>query len=327
MKEIELLRKRTVAEMPPSGYNPLVWEEPDSVLEPERVIIDPKDPNYAQQQAKLAKQKKDQEKQQQRGGSAETKEAPIGQTNVGVTTSALVSSFRKFAELPISTRTLRGLTDANYSHLTKIQRGALPHALGGRDILGSARTGSGKTLAFLIPCLEKLFLLEWDPKKDGLGVIILSPTRELAIQIFDVLRIIGKHHNYSAGLVIGGKDVKTEMQLIGGMNILVATLGRLQQHMEQSYDLDTTNVRMLVLDEADRILEMGFADALDAILANLPPAPQRQTLLFSATQTKEVRALAKLSLHEPELQFTIWSPTRPLEDCPSTTWSSMLGLS
>src|SRR5688572_6621963 len=102
-----------------------------------------------------------------------------------------------------------------------------------RDILGAAKTGSGKTLAFLIPVLDKLYRLRWDIE-DGLGALIISPTRELALQIFEVLRSIGKFHTFSAGLIIGGKNFIEEQYRIVRMNILVATPGRLLQHMEQT---------------------------------------------------------------------------------------------
>ena len=181
--------------------------------------------------------------------------------------------------------------------MTDIQSKSIPISLKGKDVLGAARTGSGKTLAFLIPILERLYRAKWGPN-DGLGALIISPTRELAIQIFDVLRKMGCFHTYSAGLVIGGKDLKQEQDRLSRMNILVATPGRLLQHMDQTIGFDASNVQLLVLDEADRILDMGFANTLNAIVENL--TKDRQTLLFSATQTKKVKDLARLSLKEPE---------------------------
>ena len=308
IREIIALRRRIETEAPPAGSNPLAFESKRGgsgdvdADEPERVIVDPKDPNYAKQQRKLeAARKADKQKQQpqhRNGGAAGP--GPAAAAGAGGKTYALMASLNKFADLPISSRTKRALEEAGFTHLTKIQRGAIPHALAGRDVLGAARTGSGKTLAFLIPAIEKLYMGEWDPRTSGLGAVIISPTRELAVQIFDVLRVVGKHHEYSAGLVIGGKDFKEEQKLIGAMNILVGTPGRLLQHSEQTYTLDLSRVGLLVLDEADRILDMGFRDALDALIQAMPAAPERQTLLFSATQTKEVRALARLSLSEPE---------------------------
>lgn len=181
--------------------------------------------------------------------------------------------------------------------MTDIQSKSLPLSLRSRDLLGAARTGSGKTLAFLIPVLERLFRAKWGPN-DGLGALIISPTRELAIQIFEVLRKMGSAHTYSAGLVIGGKDLKQEKDRLARMNILVATPGRLLQHMDQTIGFDCSTLQVLVLDEADRILDMGFSNTLNAIVENLPK--DRQTLLFSATQTKRVKDLARLSLKDPE---------------------------
>ena len=181
--------------------------------------------------------------------------------------------------------------------MTEIQKDSLQFSLRGRDILGAAKTGSGKTLAFLVAVLECLYRKRWT-KMDGLGAVILTPTRELALQIFEVLRKIGKKHSLSAGLIIGGKDLRLEQERIGGMNILICTPGRLLQHLDQTSDFSTDNLQMLVLDEADRILDMGFAKTVNAILESLPK--ERQTLLFSATQTSSVKDLARLSLKNPE---------------------------
>lgn len=207
------------------------------------------------------------------------------------------SGVSKFDELPISGRTLEGLNAGHFVKMTEIQRAALPLALAGKDLLGAAKTGSGKTLAFLVPVLERLYLAGWT-QQDGLGALILSPTRELAVQTFEVLKKIGGKHTLSAGLIIGGKDLKAEQEVIGKMNILVATPGRLLQHMDQSESFDWSSLQMLVLDEADRILDLGFARCVDAIVKQLPKA--RQTLLFSATtQSADVQALARLSLKDP----------------------------
>ncbi|EPS36061.1 hypothetical protein H072_10519 [Dactylellina haptotyla CBS 200.50] len=207
------------------------------------------------------------------------------------------STLSQFSDLPLSRATAAGLDKSHFKVPTDIQRKAIPLALKGRDILGAAKTGSGKTLAFLIPVLEVLYRHKWTPE-DGLGALIISPTRELAIQIFEVLRKIGQRHSFSAGLVIGGKNLQDERERLGRMNILVCTPGRMKQHLEQNPDLDTYNLQILVLDEADRILDMGFKDAIDAIVQGIPK--DRQTLLFSATQTKNVNDLARLSLKDPE---------------------------
>jgi len=182
--------------------------------------------------------------------------------------------------------------------MTEIQRAAIPHALCGRDVLGEAKTGSGKTLAFVIPVLELLYRRRWG-RTDGLGALLLSPTRELAAQIFDVLSKVGKYHTLSYGCLIGGKDVKNEQERLSLLSVIVATPGRLLQHLEQTPLFDTQHLQMLVLDEADRVMDMGFRDTMERILEYLPS--DRQTLLFSATLHHAVKDLAKTmmkSAHE-----------------------------
>ncbi|KAM6921197.1 putative ATP-dependent RNA helicase DDX10 [Xenentodon cancila] len=219
--------------------------------------------------------------------------------------SALVSRYAciepeqvvKFSDFPLSKKTLLGLQEAQLRQPTEVQRRTIGPALRGKDVLGAAKTGSGKTLAFLIPVLECLYRQQWT-SMDGLGALIISPTRELAYQTFEVLRKVGKNHEFSAGLIIGGKDLGTESERISRTNIIICTPGRLLQHMDETATFHASSLHMLVLDEADRILDMGFADTLNAIVENLPRS--RQTLLFSATQTKSVKDLARLSLKDPE---------------------------
>ena len=207
------------------------------------------------------------------------------------------NEYKTFADLPLSHTTASGLEASHFKTLTDVQQKAIPFALKGSDILGAAKTGSGKTLAFLIPVLENLYRKKWT-ELDGLGALILSPTRELAIQIFEVLRKIGRYHTFSAGLVIGGKSLQEERERLGRLNILVCTPGRMLQHMDQTAAFEIDNLQMLILDEADRIMDMGFQRTVDAIVEHLPK--ERQTLLFSATQTKKVSDLARLSLRDPE---------------------------
>lgn len=218
----------------------------------------------------------------------------------------------KFSDFPISKKTLLGLQEAQYRQPTEIQRQTIGLALQGKDVLGAAKTGSGKTLAFLIPVLECLYRQQWS-SMDGLGALIISPTRELAYQTFEVLRKVGKNHDFSAGLIIGGKDLKTESVRIHHTNIVICTPGRLLQHMDETATFHASNLHMLVLDEADRILDMGFADTLNAIVENLPKT--RQTLLFSATQTKSVKDLARLSLKDPEY---VWVHEKAKFSTPAT---------
>ncbi|XP_059664803.1 DEAD-box ATP-dependent RNA helicase 32 [Cornus florida] len=223
-------------------------------------------------------------------------DAPVGRMDENSFSS--YAGCKKFSQLPISQKTKDGLRQSKYIKMTEIQRASLPHALCGRDILGAAKTGSGKTLAFIIPVLEKLYRVRWGPE-DGVGSIIISPTRELAGQLFEVLKSVGKHHGFSAGLLIGGrKDVDAEKEHVNELNILVCTPGRLLQHMDETPNFDCSQLQVLVLDEADRILDVGFKSALNAIVSQLPK--RRQTLLFSATQTNLVQDLARLSLKDPE---------------------------
>ncbi|XP_024622175.1 probable ATP-dependent RNA helicase DDX10 [Neophocaena asiaeorientalis asiaeorientalis] len=223
-----------------------------------------------------------------------------------------VNEITRFSDFPLSKKTLKGLQEAQYRLVTEIQKQTIGLALRGKDVLGAAKTGSGKTLAFLVPVLEGLYRLQWT-SADGLGALIISPTRELAYQTFEVLRKVGKNHDFSAGLIIGGKDLKHEAERINNINILVCTPGRLLQHMDETICFHATNLQMLVLDEADRILDMGFADTMNAIIENLPK--KRQTLLFSATQTKSVKDLARLSLKNPEY---VWVHEKAKYSTPAT---------
>ncbi|XP_074938571.1 putative ATP-dependent RNA helicase DDX10 [Phalacrocorax aristotelis] len=222
------------------------------------------------------------------------------------------SEIQRFSDFPLSKKTLKGLQEAQYRVVTEIQRQTIGLALQGKDVLGAAKTGSGKTLAFIVPALELLYRHQWT-SADGLGVLIISPTRELAYQTFKVLRKVGRNHEFSAGLVIGGKDLKEESERIHHINMLICTPGRLLQHMDETSYFYASDLQMLILDEADRILDMGFADTMNAIIENLPK--KRQTLLFSATQTKSVKDLARLSLKDPEY---VWVHEKAKFSTPAT---------
>ncbi|NWU89651.1 DDX10 helicase, partial [Upupa epops] len=222
------------------------------------------------------------------------------------------SEIQRFSDFPLSKKTLKGLQEAQYRQVTEIQRQTIGLALQGKDVLGAAKTGSGKTLAFIVPALELLYRHQWT-SADGLGVLIISPTRELAYQTFKVLRKVGRNHEFSAGLIIGGKDLKEETERIHHINMLICTPGRLLQHMDETSYFYASDLQMLILDEADRILDMGFADTMNAIIENLPKT--RQTLLFSATQTKSVKDLARLSLKDPEY---VWVHEKAKFSTPAT---------
>lgn len=204
--------------------------------------------------------------------------------------------FRQFHELPISQRTLLGLERGHYQKMTPIQQDSLHLALVGYDVLGAAKTGSGKTLCFVIPVLEQLFLQHWSPDM-GVGAILLTPTRELALQIFKVIQLVGYKHVVSAALLTGGRDVNEEKKRLHAISIIIGTPGRILHHLQDTADLVLDNLQILCMDEADRLLDMGFRDSIMSILKYLPS--DRQTLLYSATQTTEIEMLAHMALKNP----------------------------
>uniref|UniRef100_A0A4W3HKG5 ATP-dependent RNA helicase n=1 Tax=Callorhinchus milii TaxID=7868 RepID=A0A4W3HKG5_CALMI len=218
---------------------------------------------------------------------------PLGQTGAFEDTS-----FSSLTAL-VSEHTLRAIAEMGFTHMTEIQHKSIRPLLEGRDILAAAKTGSGKTLAFLIPAIELIYKLKFMPR-NGTGVLILSPTRELAMQSYGVLKELMTHHVHTYGLVMGGSNRTAEAQkLANGMNILVATPGRLLDHMQNTPGFMFKNLQCLIIDEADRILEVGFEEEMKQIIRILPK--RRQTLLFSATQTRKVEDLAKISLKREPL--------------------------
>lgn len=163
-----------------------------------------------------------------------------------------------------------------------------------RNLVGAAKTGSGKTLAFLIPAIELVVQLKFAPR-NGTGVIIISPTRELAMQIFGVLKDLMKYHSQTYGLIMGGTNRKVEAdKLATGINILVATPGRLLDHLQNTKYFVFKNLQCLVIDEADRILEVGFEEEMKEIIKILPKT--RQTMLFSATLSQKTEDLISVAI-------------------------------
>ncbi|XP_057957370.1 DEAD-box ATP-dependent RNA helicase 51 [Malania oleifera] len=204
-----------------------------------------------------------------------------------------IMSTELFSSLPISELTMNAIKDLGFHNMTQIQARAIPPLLEGKDVLGAARTGSGKTLAFLVPAVELLYHTSFTPR-NGTGVVVICPTRELAIQIHAVAKELLKYHSQTLGLVIGGSARRGEAErLVKGVNLLVATPGRLLDHLRNTKGFLYKNLKCLIIDEADRILEANFEEEMRQIVGLLPKG--RQTTLFSATQTKEVTDLARLS--------------------------------
>jgi len=208
-----------------------------------------------------------------------------------------------FTDLNLSERTMKAIEEMGFTKMTEIQRRGIPPLLAGKDVLGAAKTGSGKTLAFLIPAVEMLHSLKFKPR-NGTGVIVVSPTRELALQIFGVARELMKHHSQTYGIVIGGANRRAEAEKLSkGVNLIIATPGRLLDHL-QNTPFVFKNLRSLIIDEADRILEIGFEDEMRQIIKILPK-DERQTMLFSATQTTKVEDLARISLRPGPLYINV----------------------
>ncbi|KAF1382181.1 hypothetical protein PFLUV_G00140950 [Perca fluviatilis] len=216
----------------------------------------------------------------------------------GLTGAFEDTSFASLTEL-VSDSTLKGVKEMGFEHMTEIQHKSIRPLLEGRDVLAAAKTGSGKTLAFLIPSIELIYKLKFMPR-NGTGVVILSPTRELAMQTYGVMKELMTHHVHTFGLIMGGSNRSAEAQrLANGVNILVATPGRLLDHLQNTPGFMYKNLQCLIIDEADRILEVGFEEELKQIIKLLPK--KRQTMLFSATQTRKVEDLARISLKKEPL--------------------------
>ncbi|KAH7060115.1 P-loop containing nucleoside triphosphate hydrolase protein [Linnemannia elongata] len=209
-----------------------------------------------------------------------------------------------FAGLELCEPSKKAIVDIGFTKMTEVQARTIPPLLAGRDVLGAAKTGSGKTIAFLVPAVELLYKLKFKPR-NGTGVIIISPTRELALQIFGVAKDLLKYHNQTFGIVIGGANRKAEAdKLAKGVNLLVATPGRLLDHLQNTKGFVFKNLKALVIDEADRILECGFEDEMKQII-KLLPKDNRQSMLFSATQTTKVTDLARISLKAGPLYINV----------------------
>ncbi|MDE2249529.1 MAG: DEAD/DEAH box helicase, partial [Xanthomonadaceae bacterium] len=201
-----------------------------------------------------------------------------------------------FDSLGLAPALLRALADYGYTRPTPIQAAAIPPSLEGHDLLAAAQTGTGKTAAFALPLLQKLSTSGQTMTRRP-RALVLTPTRELAAQVHENLRDYGKHMQVSATTIFGGVSMGPQINALRrGVDIVIATPGRLIDHMQQR-TLDLSAVETLVLDEADRMLDMGFLPALKRILVALPK--KRQTLLFSATFAPAIKTLALEFMHNP----------------------------
>ncbi|KAF5330615.1 hypothetical protein D9619_006001 [Psilocybe cf. subviscida] len=215
------------------------------------------------------------------GPSRETSPAPAPESNV------------TFKSLGLIDPLLEALDQVGYKKPTEIQCESLPHALEGRDIIGIASTGSGKTAAFALPILQKL----WEEPK-GLFACVLAPTRELAYQISEQFEALGSAMGVRCAVVIGGMDMPTQQIMLAKRpHIIIGTPGRLLDHLETTKGFSLRSLKFLVLDEADRLLNLEFAEAIDKILKLIPK--ERTTYLFSATMTTKVAKLQRASLTNP----------------------------
>ena len=204
-----------------------------------------------------------------------------------------------FESLGLAPALLRALDEVGYTTPTPIQSQAIPLALAGHDLLGGAQTGTGKTAAFTLPLLHRLADAPAPATRvRPVRALVLTPTRELAVQVHDSIRSYGKHLRLSSTCIYGGASMNPQLQTLGrGVDILVATPGRLIDHLERG-SVKLANVEVLVLDEADRMLDMGFLPAIKRILGKIPS--RRQTMLFSATFEEQIKKLALEFMRDPQ---------------------------
>ncbi|RYD26777.1 MAG: DEAD/DEAH box helicase, partial [Verrucomicrobiaceae bacterium] len=193
---------------------------------------------------------------------------------------------------------------------TPIQAAAIPHVMQGRDLTAIAQTGTGKTAAFLLPMLHRYHLLHAEGQLRGTKALILAPTRELALQIHANVRTFSEHLPIRAAVIYGGVEEEAQLKALRrGVHIVIATPGRLM-HLAKDLHLHFSDLETLVLDEADRMLDMGFLKDIETIVSNLPP--RRQTLMFSATFPKEIEGLSRRFQHDPKM-VRIGDPSNPAD--------------
>jgi len=205
----------------------------------------------------------------------------------------------KFTELGLNESLIKAIKEQGYDTPTPIQEKAIPLVIKGKDVLAAAQTGTGKTAGFTLPLLERLSQSSPQMKKKQIRVLVLTPTRELAAQVADSVKTYGKYMSYASMVIFGGVGINPQLAALKkGIDIVIATPGRLLDIANQG-GIDFSAVECLVLDEADRMLDMGFIHDIKKLMAMMPK--NRQTLLFSATFSKEIKSLASGLLNDPVL--------------------------
>ncbi|CAN1265443.1 DEAD-box ATP-dependent RNA helicase 51 [Linum perenne] len=275
--------------------------------EEKKVVVKDDKKGKKKKKKKEKKEKKVERKEEEEDEEKEEEEDDEGEgKEKKAKSSGLVGgimSTESFDSLGLSGPTSKAIQAMGFQYLTQIQARAIPPLLIGKDVLGAARTGSGKTLAFLIPAVELLYNIHFAPR-NGTGVVVICPTRELAIQTHKVAEDLLKCHSQTLGLVIGGAARRGEAErIVKGVNLLVATPGRLLDHLQNTKGFVFKNLKCLIIDEADRILEANFEEEMKQIIKILPKT--RQTALFSATQTKSVEDLAQMSFQTPPMYIDV----------------------
>lgn len=279
-------------------------DEEEVFEESEDLVSEPEDQDEEEEEEEEEENEEDELEPEPTKSIAKPSKAPKTEVKAESFTIQGGQSKKPFSELNLSEPTQKALDAMGFTTMTSVQEHTIPPLLAGRDVLGAAKTGSGKTLAFLIPAIELLYSLKFKPR-NGTGVIVVSPTRELALQIFGVAQELLQFHSQTCGIVIGGANRRQEAdKLAKGVNLLIATPGRLLDHLQNTEAFVFKNLKTLVIDEADRILEIGFEEEMRQIIRILP-SENRQTMLFSATQTTKVEDLARISLRKGPLYINV----------------------
>ena len=223
-----------------------------------------------------------------------------------------------FSDLQLDSRIVEAIDIMRFTECTPIQEQSIPPLLEGRDLIGIAHTGTGKTAAYLLPVLNRLCSGEYP--KDAINCIIMSPTRELAQQIDQAMEGFSYYVPFSSVAVYGGNDgIRYEQELKGmqlGADVIIATPGRLISHLKLG-NVDLSRVSLFILDEADRMLDMGFFDDIMKIVSYLPK--KRQTIMFSATMPPEIQKMANSILDNPvEIKIAISKPAEKINQAPTS---------